>query len=180
MTRVELKTFTHAKGSQSLSIDKAILGTIPKHLLFVMIDNTEFLGSLTTNPFRLHHFDMNYFTLYINGKQIHSGGLHLDTAREKGSVIAYRTLFVGSGVRHSNTGLQISHASFINAYFMPILDLTPDHGASEGHSSHADIGNIRIEVRFSKALPAATTCLLYLEHYSCVRIDSSQTVTTDF
>ena len=50
MTRLELKTFTHAKGSQSLSIDNAILGPIPKHLLFVLFDNTEFLGSLTTNP----------------------------------------------------------------------------------------------------------------------------------
>ncbi len=83
-----------------------------------MVDNGEFLGSLTTNPFKFQHFDMTYFTLYVNGKQIPSGGLHLETAREKGSVMAYRTLFEGSGIRHSNSGLQISHASFVNVYFM--------------------------------------------------------------
>ena len=39
MTRVELKTFTYAKGLQSLSIDNAVLGPIPKRLLFVLLDN---------------------------------------------------------------------------------------------------------------------------------------------
>ena len=108
------------------------------------------------------------------------GGLHLDTAREKWSVMAYRTLFEGSGIRHSNTGLQISHASFVNGYFMILFDLTPDNGVSEGHTSHTDSGNIRIEARFYKALRVATTCLLYLEYDGCVRIDSSRTVTIDF
>ena len=44
MTSVELKTFTHVKGSQSLSIDNAILGPIRKRLLFMLLDNTEFLS----------------------------------------------------------------------------------------------------------------------------------------
>ena len=171
MTRVEIKNFTHAKGSQSLSIDNSILGPIPKRLLFVMIDNTNFLGTLDTNPFDFHHYDMTYLTLYLNGKQIPSGGLHLDTAREKESVMAYRTLFEGSGIRHSNTGLHISHASFVNGYFMLLF---------EGHTSHPDSGNIRIEARFAKVLPVAITCLLYLEYNSCVRIDSSRNVTTNF
>ena len=126
------------------------------------------------------HFDVNYFTLYVNGKQIPSGGLHLDTACEKGSVMAYRTLIEGSGIRHSNAGLQISHASFINRYFKLLFNVTLDQGASEGHMSHPDLDNIRIEARFSKALPCATTCLLYLKYDSCVRIASSRTVTTDF
>ena len=141
MTRVELNIFTHAKGSHSLSLDNVILGPIPKRILFVMLNNTEFTGSLTKNPFRFHHFNMNYFTLYANGKQIPSGGLHLDISRVKGSVMAYRTFFVGSGIRHSNTGLQISHASIINGNFMLLFDLTPDNGASEGHTSHPYSGN---------------------------------------
>ena len=37
MTRVELKTFTFSGGSQSLSIDNAVLGILPKRLLFTMV-----------------------------------------------------------------------------------------------------------------------------------------------
>ena len=180
MSRVEIKTFTYAKGLQLLFIDNAILVPIPKSLLFVMIDNGVFLGFLTTNPFKFQHFDMTYFTLYVKGRQIPTGGLHLDTAREKGSVMAYRTFFDGSGIGHSNSGLQISHASFVNGYFMLFFDLTPDQGTSESHTSHPDNGNIRILAWFCKALPLATTCLLYCEYDGCVRVDSSRTVTTDF
>ena len=134
MTRVELKTFTYAKGLQSLSIDNAILGPIPKRLLFEIVDNGEFLGSLATNTFTFQHFDMTYFTRYVNGRPIPSAGLHMDTTLQKGSVMAYRTLFEGSGIRHLNSGLQISHASFVNGYFMLLFYLTPDQGASEDHS----------------------------------------------
>ena len=82
---------------------------------------------------------------------------------KKGAVMAYRTLFEGSSNHHPNTGLQISHALFINGYFMLLFVLTPDQGASEGHTSNPDSANIRIEARFAKALSSATTCLLYLE-----------------
>ena len=63
LTSVELKTFTFSSGSQSLSIDNAILGSIPKCVLFTMIDNKDFLGSLDTNPFEFRHYDMDHFSL---------------------------------------------------------------------------------------------------------------------
>ena len=94
--------------------------------------------------------------------------------------MAYKMLFEGTGIRHSNVGLQISHAMHVNGYFMLLFDLTPDHDASEGHASHPDSGNIRIAAKFKKALTVATTCLLYTEYDSCVPIDSSRNVTTDF
>ena len=82
MTRVELKTFTYAKGLQSLSIHNAILGPIPKRLLFVMVDNGE--SRLPDyKPFQVPALQYDLFTLYVNGKQIPSAGLHLDTTREK-------------------------------------------------------------------------------------------------
>jgi hypothetical protein len=40
LTRVELKTFSFSAGPQSLSINQAVLGCIPKRLLFSMIANT--------------------------------------------------------------------------------------------------------------------------------------------
>ena len=96
-----------------------------------MIDNKRFLGSADTNPFKFNHYDMDSFSLYVNGKQIPSGGLHLNTDNEIGSVIVYRSLFNGTVIRHSNSGLQITHAMFVNGYFMLVFDLTPYHGASE-------------------------------------------------
>jgi len=53
---------------------------------------------------------------------------------EKTSVVGYWTLIKVSGIRHSNTGLQITQDMYINGYFMLLLDLTPDRGSSECHT----------------------------------------------
>ena len=104
-TRVELKTFTFSSGSQSLSIDNAVLGVLPKSLLFTMVKNTDFLGTAQSNPFKFRNYDLEHFAMYVNGKQIPSEGLSLDIRHEQTSIKGYRTLFEGSGIHHSNTGL---------------------------------------------------------------------------
>ena len=50
LTRVELKTFTFAPGSKSLSIDNLVLGPIPKSILFTMIKIQIFLDLWRLNP----------------------------------------------------------------------------------------------------------------------------------
>ena len=62
---------------------------------------------------------------------------------------------------------------------MLIFYLTPDLAATEGHTSNPVNGHIRLELKFSKALPDPVVCLLYLE-YNSIRIDAMRTVTTDF
>jgi len=113
-------------GAQSLSIENALLGTIPKRLLFTVVNNTEFLGSVTTNPYNFRHYDLSSFALNVNGKHIPTYGLSLCMDHEKTSVIGYRTLFEGSGTHHSNSGLQITHDMYISSYIMLLFDLTPD------------------------------------------------------
>ena len=68
---------------------------------------------------------------------------------------------------------------FGNGYFLLLFDLTPDQGASEAHTSHPEQGNNRVELKFAKPLTEAITCLLYLEFYNTVLINSERNVTTD-
>ena len=98
----------------------------------------------------------------------------------KTSVRGYATLFKGSGIHHSNSGLQIIHDMYINGFFMILYDLTPDLAASEGHASPSTSGDIRIDLKFGTALREAITCLLYLENDNSVRIDLARNVSTDF
>ena len=81
----------------------------------------------------------------------------LDMSREKTAIMGYRTLFEGSGIHHSNSGLQITPAKYINGYFMPVFDLMPDLAASEGHTSDAVHGTIRLEMKFENALPTPSS-----------------------
>ena len=118
--------------------------------------------------------------MFVNGKQVPNECLSLDMSHEKSSFMGYRTLFDGSGIHHSNAGLQITHDMYISGFFLLLFDLAPDHEASEGHTSHMDNGNIRIESHFTKPLPVAITSLLYMEYDNCVRIDHSRNVSSIF
>ena len=44
LTRVEPKTFTFASGSRSLSVDNAVLGVLPKYLIFTMVKKHRLFG----------------------------------------------------------------------------------------------------------------------------------------
>jgi len=77
MTAVDFKTFTFSAGSESRSIDHAVFGPLPKILLFTMIKNTDFNGSVDTNPYKFRHY-ISEFSLYFNGRRVTSEGLSLE------------------------------------------------------------------------------------------------------
>jgi hypothetical protein len=52
----------------------------------------------------------------MKGRQIPSETLVIDTGHEKKTTLAYKTLFEGTGIHHSNAGLQITHDMFVNGY----------------------------------------------------------------
>jgi len=56
-------------------------------------------------------------------------------SHEKTSVKGYATLFKGTGIHHSNSGLHITHHMYINSFFVIVYDITPDLAASESHMS---------------------------------------------
>ena len=116
----------------------------------------------------------------MNGRQISAEGLFLGMDHDKTSVMDYRRLFVGSGIHHSNSGLQTTHDIYINGYFMLLFDVTPDRTALDGHASQPDNGNIRVELRIVKALPGPVTCLFYLQFDNTISIDKLRTVWKDF
>jgi len=101
-------------------------------------------------------------------------------SNEKTSVIGYRTLFEGSGIHHSNSGLRITPKMFTKGFFMLVFELTPDLTASEGHASDSTHGQFSLDLKFRKALREPLVCLLYLEYDGSIIIDALRTVTTDF
>jgi hypothetical protein len=144
-----------------------------------MVQNTDFIGSLDSNPYKFQHYDISDFSLFVNGKHFANEGLSLGMDHEKTSGMGYRTLFDASGLHHSKSGLHITHDMYIKGYFMLFFDLTPDRSASEVHTYHHKNGNIRIKLKY-KPLPEAITCQLYLEFDNSVLVDFVRTVTTDF
>jgi hypothetical protein len=108
---------------------------LPKRLVFTMLKNTDYLGSMDWNPYNFRHYDMNYFSLFVNGQLYPIQVLSMDTSSQKTPVMAHNTLFDATGIHHSDTGLQIRPDMFLNGYFMQLFDLSSDRSAFASHKS---------------------------------------------
>ena len=128
MIRVVLKTSNFGVSSKSVSIGNVVLGSLPKRLLFTMLRNADFTGSADTNPYHFRHFGLNHFVMYVNGRQVPSEGLSLNTSVAKICTMAYQTFFSGLGIHHGNTGIHITPAQFMKGSFMLVFDLSPTAG----------------------------------------------------
>ena len=73
---------------------------MPKHLLFTMVKNADFIGTMVKNPYKFEHYDISDFSLFVNAKQYPNEGLSLGMDHEKASVMDYRILFERSGIHH--------------------------------------------------------------------------------
>jgi len=54
---------------------------------------------------------------------------------------------------------------------MLIFDLMPDGGATDGHASLPDNGNVCTEIKFDEALHEAVTILAHLQFDASFQID---------
>jgi hypothetical protein len=140
MMSFEIKTFTFSSGGESLTVDNAVLDNVSKRLMFTMLRNTAYLSSMDSILYNFRRSDMNYFSIFVNGKHFPNGGLSLDMGHEKTSIMGYSTLFEGSVIHHSNSGLQITHDMYISGYFILLFDLTADRAASRANNCYPDNG----------------------------------------
>ncbi len=182
ITHVELKSFTLPAGIQSKTLDNVFLGQVPKRVIVGLITNRAFNGDFKLNPFNFQNFKTNFFSLYVDGEQIPTKPLqpHYEAGKEM-SVLAYHTLFTGTGVHFSNSGNSISREDYSSGYCLMSFDLTPDLSASE--TSHWNLvrnGNVRIEMGFDDALTETVNCLVYAEFDNVIEIDRHRNVSTDF
>jgi len=74
-----------------------------------MAKNSDFIGTIDTNPYKFRHYDISDCSLFVNGEQYPNEGLSLGMDHENTSVMDYRTLFEGSGIHQPLAGHLITH-----------------------------------------------------------------------
>ena len=182
LTRVEVKTFTIHSGLVGESIDNVILGQLPKRVIVGFVDNRAFNGDRKLNPFNFKNYDINFFSLYVDGVQIPSRPLQPNFSKDEPLYVeAYHTLFSGTGIHFLNEGNSISRNDYADGYTLFAFDLTPDLSANcAGHWNLVKHGSLRLEVRFARALSTSVNCIVYAEFDNVLEIDSSRQIIVDF
>lgn len=180
ITRAEVKVLTIPSGIQGKTLDNIFLGQVPKRCIIGFVSNSSFNGNFALNPFNFQHYNMNSFSLFVDGHEIPSRTLQ--PSFSSGMIASsYHTLFSGTGIHFHNEGNAISRTDYGNGYCLLCFDLTPDLSASS--TSHWNLvrhGSVRIEVRFDSALTTTINCIVYAEFDNVIEINKNRDVSVDY
>lgn len=182
ITRVETKAITIPAGIQGKTLDNIFLGQLPKRIIVGLVSNKAFNGDFKSNPFNFQAYNVNFFSLYVDGVQVPSKPLQPDYKSDNElSVMAYHTLYSGTGIQFLNQGNNISRTEFAKGYCLMAFDLTPDLAANA--STHWNLirhGSLRVELGFAEALTETVNCIVYAEFDNIIEIDRNRNVTVDY
>ena len=173
--RVICKTYSISTGSWSFLQDNVFLGTMPKRMIVTLLPNAAMSGQYKSNPLLFDHHNVNFMCVYVDGQPIPSKPLEMDYD-SKNYIRAYHTLFAGF---NQDKGLFIDREDFARGCTLYAFDLTPDM-CDGPHLNLQQQGNLRVEIKFSKAIAETLSVLIYAEFENVIEISKARHVLCDF
>jgi hypothetical protein len=177
--RVEMRTFSIPNQATSWTQENIMLGQLPRRIMFFFVATNAVHGSYLHNPLHLQHFDINFFSLYVNGRQIPSTALQPAFGNQTDYVRTFMQMHSGIGTAFRDADCSISLYAFGHGSTVFLFDLTADL-SNEEHSEPTKRGSLRAEVRFGTALPTAVTCFAHAEYNNCIEINQDRNISLDY
>lgn len=170
MKRVEIKTYSLAPGTLTSVNENLLSGLLPDRIIIGLVASTDYLGSITTNPFHFRHFGLNYVNVSVNGDQSTNLPIHLDWTSNV-YIQLYNNLFYGLGIANDDAGIDLSRIEYKKH---PLMVFNLRH-TKEGFPNPKH-GNVKLELKFGANNQGAITVLVYAEYQSVLHIDNNKNV----
>ena len=175
-TRCETKSYSIPSGTQSFNLDNVFQLSRPSRLVFGLVASDAFNGAYAKNPFRFKHFDATDVAVVVNGETVPGRPLKLTfgtTGRD--SISGYLGLFEGTGRSGTDFGNGLTPTDFADGYTLFVYNLDPDLKRGK-YLNLVKRANVRIELRFAKALTETINVVVYAEHPALFEIDQPRNV----
>src|SRR5215470_12030957 len=117
---------------------------------------------------------MTQLALFMDGQQQHIKPLDTDYDNNL-YMPAYLSLFFGTNKLHRDEGLDISRTDYYQGYSLYAFDLTPDLAESD-HFNLSREGNVRLDAKFSRALPNTINVICFAKFENVIEIDRNKNV----
>ena len=179
LKRVVVKTFTVPQGNVGAVQDNLFLSQTPNRIVIGLVDSGAFNGESTRNPFNFASHGLSFLSLYLDGKQVPSKPLQPIFADGQ-YVRSFFNSMVASGLANQDVGSNIDRAAFGNGFTLYSLDLTPSLLDDNQLFELVKSGALRMELKFTNALPRSVTVVVWAEMDSVIEIDRTRQVLTDF
>ena len=147
--------------------------------MFFFVATNAVHGSYLHNPLHLQHFNINFFSLYVGGRQFPSAALQPAFGEHPDYVRTFMQMQSGVGTAFHDEDSSISYYAFGHGSTVFAFDLTADL-ANGNHSEPTKRGSLRAEVRFGEQLPNAVTCFVHAEYDNCIEISQDRKISLDY
>jgi len=175
--RNEIKTFTIPANTSNILLDNVFIGQIPRALVFCMVNNENFNGKRSKNPYFFDHQNLSQFQLYVNGVPVPNSPIETNfSSNNFYNSRAYLTLFSGTGIHHSDRGHQITKEMFTKGCTILAFDLSADGSTTDSCQNLLNQGTVKIEARLSSPLVSTLTCIVFAEFDASIEIDKNRNV----
>jgi hypothetical protein len=180
INRTEVRSFTIPAGTSSYTFDNICLGQLPKLVVLGMVKNASYNGN-RNNPFNFEMFKLTQLALYSNGKLVTGRPLTFETNGESKNIMGYHSMFAGTGIFHTDDGIDISRTEYEQGNALFCFDLTSSlMGNQTGMMHLRKSGSLRLELVFGEILAHTVTVIGYMSYENIIRIDSDRNVIVDF
>ena len=143
---------------------------LPSYLVFGLVDNDAFDGSVSKNPYNFKHFDLKEFYLLVNGNSVPTQPVKLDITS-----MDYHHMYVNEfldklKLKNSNDSIGISADDWTKGSFFWIADLNVDK-CCNFHEHNSKGGTIHLKMQTKTALPNTTRLIVYSSSRERMSID---------
>ena len=147
---------------------------MPNRIVIACVDNDAFNGSYKKSPFEFQHYNINFVGVYVDGQPVPHNPLQPNFDNNQ-FIRAYQNLFINS----DNKGLYLSRSEFPQGYSLFKFELSPD--LCDGtHLNLIRHSNLRLELKFGKALKQTISLIVYAEFENLIEINKARNILYDF
>lgn len=175
--KIRMRTLNVPTGTRAITYDNLFSGQIPKRLVIAFVDNESMVGSRDKDPFELKHFDLSEIALLLDGSNVFP--LKVDVSGGNFSK-AYFTQFLALGFLGDESNGSGMTMEEYKKNFVVCYNLTSDYTSDGELKEKRSLGNLRLNLNFSKDTPGTVSCVLYGEFDNTITFDSKRECFKDF
>jgi hypothetical protein len=177
-TRVDCKAYSVPTGARSINLDNVFQMSRPSRLVFGLVSANAFNGDYKKTPFKFQHYNISDVAVIVNGESVPGRPLETNFAADakgRNYISGYLALFEGTGRGGSDFGNDLTPTDFADGYTLFVYNLDPEFKRGK-YLNLVKRANVRLEIKFAKALTETVNIVIYAEHPNLYEVDEAHNI----
>ena len=173
--RVEVRTGLIPDGVKNSRLTNFIQGQLPRRVVLAFQPNATYNGTAKKNPLKFNPHNLTQLFVLYGGRQIPEVPYTFDFPNGDYSQ-GYMSLYIGTGARYKDYGVNISYDDYRTGYCFFVLDFTAEMAGDDSAFTPFKEGQFDIDLTFGSNTLNSLNLICYAEYDNVVEIDANRNI----